>query len=243
MRRARGLERSWPRQYAAWIKSCARGEFGQSIAYGLPVSRLLAPRVGKTLQIAIPGLLLGWLIGLGGALLIRRPAFDPGVAAAAMVPDVIVISLALWAAVAMGLSINGPWLPVLGLALSIIPIVYLHSSSELAKARALDFVRIAQSRGVHGARLWMGYILPAAANALVSLAGLSAAAAIGSSFIVEALTGWPGVGPMFLEAVQSRDYPVVLTTLTALSAVLIVSNLIADLVLYRLDPRIRSAVR
>ena len=243
MRQASGLQRSWLVQYGDWLRSCARGEFGVSVAYRLPVSALVGPRVATTLRVAVPGLVLAWLLGLSGAFLLarRRVIVDSGVSAAAMVPDVILISVVLWLAVWLGVSITGAWLPMLGLTLSLIPVVFLHASSELRKAFELEFVRIAESRGVRGLRLWTRYVLPAAANPLVSLAGLSLAAAIGSSFVVEALTGWPGVGPMFLEAVQARDYPVVQTVLTGLSSVLVVSNLVADLVLYRLDPRIRSA--
>lgn len=243
MRQASGLQRSWLVQYGDWLGSCARGEFGVSVAYRLPVSALVGPRVATTLRVAVPGLVLAWLLGLSGAFLFarRRVIVDSGVSAAAMVPDVILIGVVLWISVWLGVSITGAWLPMLGLTLSLIPVVFLHASSELRKAFELEFVRIAESRGVRGLRLWTRYVLPAAANPLVSLAGLSLAAAIGSSFVVEALTGWPGVGPMFLEAVQARDYPVVQTVLTGLSSVLVVSNLVADLVLYRLDPRIRSA--
>jgi peptide/nickel transport system permease protein len=87
--------------------------------------------------------------------------------------------------------------------------------------------------------LWRSYLFPAAANPLVSLAGLSLAGAIGSSLLVEVLLGWPGLGPMFLEAALTRDYPVVISVVMLLGTVLTISNLLADLVLYRLDPRIR----
>jgi peptide/nickel transport system permease protein len=70
---------------------------------------------------------------------------------------------------------------------------------------------------------------------------MSLAAAIGSCFVVEVLTGWPGLGPMFLEAVQARDYPIVQTVVVLLALVLALSNLAADLLLFRLDPRIRMS--
>jgi peptide/nickel transport system permease protein len=156
-----------------------------------------------------------------------------------MIPDIVAVSLLLWLAVWMGLSITGPWLPIAGLAFAMAPVVFLHASIELRHARDFDFVRIAASRGISGGRLWLRYILRAAANPLVSLAGLSIAGAIGASFVVEVLTGWPGLGPLFLDAVQARDYPIVQTVLILLAAVLIFSNFAADLLLYRLDPRIR----
>jgi ABC-type dipeptide/oligopeptide/nickel transport system permease component len=243
MRTARGLNQSWPLRYLNWAASSVRGDFGVSLAYEIPVSRLIAPRIRRTLEVALPALVLAWLIGLGAAVCAVRlrvaPIVTPGAAAAAMVPDVVAISLMLWFAVWSGVSIAGAWLPVAGLALAIAPVVFLHASGEFRAAHELEFVRIAQSRGISGARLWIRFVLPASANPLVSLAGISVAAAIGSSFVIEVLTGWPGLGPLFLEAVQARDYPIVQTIVVMLAGVLTLSNLAADLLLYRVDPRIR----
>jgi peptide/nickel transport system permease protein len=234
LRELRGLNQPWEIQY----------DFGISLAYGIPVSALIAPRMRNTLEVALPAVALAWLLGLGGAILATRIkivplVLEPGAAAVAMVPDVAAVSLLLWLAVWTGLSITGAWLPIVGLTFAMTPVVFLHATSEMRAARSLDFVRIAEARGITGRALWLRYVMRAAANPLVSLAGLSLAAAIGSSFVVEVLTGWPGLGPLFLEAVQSRDYPIVQTVLLLLAAVLICSNFAADLILYRLDPRIR----
>jgi peptide/nickel transport system permease protein len=244
LRELRGLNQPWEIQYVNWIKSGIRGDFGISLAYGIPVSALIAPRMRNTLEVALPAVALAWLLGLGGAILATRIkivplVLEPGAAAVAMVPDVAAVSLLLWLAVWTGLSITGAWLPIVGLTFAMTPVVFLHATSEMRAARSLDFVRIAEARGITGRALWLRYVMRAAANPLVSLAGLSLAAAIGSSFVVEVLTGWPGLGPLFLEAVQSRDYPIVQTVLLLLAAVLICSNFAADLILYRLDPRIR----
>ena len=73
---------------------------------------------------------------------------------------------------------------------------------------------------------------------MISLAGLSVAAAIGSSFVIEALSGWPGLGTLFLSAVQARDYPVVLTIVLMLASVLTISNAAAYIAAYQLDPKL-----
>jgi ABC-type dipeptide/oligopeptide/nickel transport system permease component len=243
LRQARGINRSWTLRYLDWVESSVRGDFGVSLAYGIPVSRLIAPRIRRTLQVALPALVLAWLTGMGAALCAVRlrwaPIVIPGAVAAAMVPDVVTVSLMLWLAVWAGVSITGVWLPDAGLAFALAPIVFLHASSEFRAAQELEFVRIARSRGISGARLWIRFVLPASANPLISLAGVSLAAAIGSSFVVEVLTGWPGLGSLFLEAVQARDYPIVQSVVVLLAGVLTLSNLAADLLLYRLDPRIR----
>ncbi len=246
MRQQSGLRDPWFRRYGAWVASCARGEFGVSLGYGMPVGRLIAPRARATLSVAVPAFVLAWLAGLLLALaaqrwpgLVRTP-LESVASSAGLVPDVIAVSLLVWLAVRFGLPISGPALPIVSLTLSILPVVFLHAASSLSAARELWFVRMAQRRGLAGWRLWLVYILPAAANPLVSLFGLSMAATIGASLLVEVLTGWPGVGPLFLEAVQARDYPIVQSVILLLALILTASNLLGDLLLYRLDPRIRT---
>ena len=246
-RHAEGLDQSWVLRYGQWLRSSARGEFGTSLAFGIPVKQLVLPRISRTLSISVPAFLLSWIFGLGGALLASRwrvhGATEPGFAAGAMVPDVIAVSLLLWAVVWAGFSVRGPVLPLAALTLTLIPIIFLHASGALAGARELAFVRIAASRGLRGIRFWFAYVLPAAAGPLISLAGLSLAAVIGSSFAIEALTGWPGLGTLFLGSVQARDYPVVVTIILLLAAVLIVSNALADIAAHRLDPRVQPEHR
>lgn len=243
MRKSLGLNRPWPARYTYWLGAAVSGDFGESIAYRLPVRRLVSGRIANTLRIAAPAYVLAWLLGIAGALVAARWDFarslDLGAGAAAMVPDVIAISLLLWISVWIGLSITGVWLPVAGLTCSLVPVVFLHASGELRAAQNLEFVKVAKSRGLRGSSLWLRFIVPAAANPLISLGVLSVAATIASSFVVEVLTGWPGLGALFLEAVQSRDFPIVQAVIMLLAAVLCASNLAGDIAIYHLDPRIR----
>jgi len=82
--------------------------------------------------------------------------------------------------------------------------------------------------------------LPAALNPLISLLGLSLGSLLSASLLVEIVTGWPGLGPLFLEAVMARDFAVVLAVVMLSAAFLLIGNLVADLLLYRFDPRIRT---
>ncbi len=102
------------------------------------------------------------------------------------------------------------------------------------------FVQAAKGHGIGDARLLLRHVLPAAANPLISLFGLSLAGLVSGSFLVEVITGWPGVGPLFLEAIYARDFYVVTAVVVLFSSFLIASNLIADLLLYAADPRVRA---
>lgn len=241
-RAAKGLDKPWLERYAAWCASAVHGELGTSLAYGVPVTRLIAPRILKSAALLFPSLLVGWTLAVGLAALAARRRdriLEPVMSIASMSPDVIVVSLLLWLAVWAGAPLTGAWLPIAGLICVVVPLVFLHAFSALTNACDANFVRIARSRGVAPRRLWTRFILPAAANPLISLFGPSLATAVGSSLVVEATTGWPGLGPLFVEAVQARDYDVVQAVVVILAAALTFTNLAADLLLYRIDPRIR----
>jgi peptide/nickel transport system permease protein len=240
------LNNSLLSRYGQWVSSAFHGEFGRSLAYEAPVLPLLRPRITKTLQIVVPALFLGWCIGAalsiaavsrGGRAIswVELPSV-----VLSLIPEVIGVSLLMWLAVGLHLpSITTAWLPIASLTLSLVPMVILHSTNAMSEASTLPFVFLAARRGIRGTRWFRLYLLPAAANPLISLAGLSFAGTIAASLLVEVLLGWPGLGPIFLEAAQARDYPVVATVVMLLGSVLTISSLAADLALYRLDPRIR----
>jgi peptide/nickel transport system permease protein len=83
------------------------------------------------------------------------------------------------------------------------------------------------------------HALPAAANPLISLFGLSTALLIGGSLLVEVVMSWPGLGPMVLEAILGRDMFLVVGAVMLSTVFLICGNFLADLLLYVFDPRIR----
>ncbi len=241
--RMHGLGQPWPVRYLDWLQSCLAGDWGTSLAYGSPVAQLLAARAPRTLAVVAPAWLLGWALGTSLAMLCatRRllSLVEPPMAIAAMIPEVIGGSLLLWLAVALGAPIDGAWLPICILTASIAAIVFLHAAHALTEARDARFVRLAEARGVARRLLWRRYIIPAAGNPLLSLLGPTLIGAVGSSLAIETLTGWPGLGPLFLEAFHARDYPVVQAVLVMLALALTGLNLLADLLLYRLDSRIR----
>jgi peptide/nickel transport system permease protein len=103
----------------------------------------------------------------------------------------------------------------------------------------MPFIRAARAHGIGGSRLWLIYILPAAANPLLSLMGLWIGSLIGGSLVMEMLFSRPGLGPLFLDAVFSRDLDIVTAVMLLSALFLIVGNLASDLLLGILDPRVR----
>jgi peptide/nickel transport system permease protein len=247
LRQQYGLNQSLPRKYVHWLRSVADGSFGVSFAYNLPVSTLLWPRARKTLQITLASLLLSWLIALPLGVwsaaehtgwLDRIVDFTTSVLLA--LPDLVLACLALFFGVRTGWFRSAEaTLPVTILVLAALPTLLRHVRAAVLEVAGQPFVRAARSHGIAGAQLWFRWLLPAAANPLASLFGLSIAGLISSSLLVEAILGWPGLGPLFLEAIQARDFYLVLGPVMLSAVFLIAGVLIGDLVLYALDPRIR----
>lgn len=242
--RSKGLDKPWPVRYGDWLRLSLTGDLGMSLAYEFPVTQLLTARAPRTLALVVPAWLLGWILGLAAAAIcvavrqllhIAEPAFT----IAGMLPEAISGSLILWLAVSWRLPLDGVWLPLSILTVPLASVVFLHAASGFAEARQTRFVQMARARGISGWTFWRHYILYTSGVPLVSLLAPSVVAVTGSALVVEVLTGWPGIGPLFLDAFHARDFPVVQGVLLILGVLLTTLNLVADLLLYRLDPRIR----
>lgn len=248
LRQQYGLNQSLPQKYVHWLASVADGSFGVSFAYNLPVSTLLWPRALKTLQLTLTSLALSWLIALplglwSAAQSGRWVDHILGAATSLLLalPDLVLACLALFVAVRTGWYRTGnPVLPVAVLVLAALPTLLRHVRSALLEVAGQPYVRAARSHGIAGARLWFRWLLPAAANPLASLFGLSLAGLISSSLLVETILAWPGLGPLFLEAIAARDFYLVIGPVMLSATFLIAGVLIGDFLLYALDPRIRT---
>jgi peptide/nickel transport system permease protein len=101
------------------------------------------------------------------------------------------------------------------------------------------FIRAARAHVISEYRTLLRYALPVAANPLISLFGFSVATMLSASLLVEVILSWPGIGPLLLEAILAKDVYVVLGTVMLSSVFLVLGNLVADLLLFLADPRIR----
>ena len=244
-----GLQRSAVSRYGRWAAAVLQGDFGQSMAYGLPVSRLLWDRAGRTLLLSLTALALSWLIAVPlGVWCAYRPrgvldrALGVLVAALLSLPDLLVGLLILALALRWGLPpVSGQLLPAaLALAAVSFAPVFRHTRSAMREVLALPFVDHLRACGVADRRILFGPALRAAANPLITLFGLTLAGLTSASLIVEVTLSWPGLGPLLLEAILARDVAVVLAAVLLSSALLLVGNLVSDLLLLAADPRIRS---
>ena len=264
MRARYGLDRPFLVRYGAWLQSAARGDLGFSLAYNTEVSTLVSPRIANTLVLTLAGTVAAWALALPlgiWAAAFHGSALERVCSAAAValgsVPDILLALLGLLLAAHTGLlpvggmrSATGPGstadllrhliLPAATLAMLVAPPVFRHVRAAMLEATHATSVAGARARGVPPPALVFGHALKLAANPLVTLAGLSIASLLSASLLIEIVMAWPGLGPLLLDAVMNRDVPLVAGTTTVAAALLVVSNLAADVALFGVDPRIRD---
>jgi len=264
-----GLDQPLLVRYGRWIASAVRGDFGYSIAYNTPVAPLLWSRAKHTLLLTTAATLLTWLMAvpLGVWTATSRGRWLDKVVAVGSsllisVPE-IVIAMALlalavrWRAVPVGgmMSLGfeelSAWgklqdvllrmlLPTSILVLASIAVVVRHIRASVLEVLDAPYIQAARGHGIARARLLFRHVLPVAANPAISLFGFSLAALLSGSLLVEVVTGWPGLGPLILDATLSRDLYLVIGGVMFSAVFMVAGNFIADLMLLASDSRIRA---
>jgi peptide/nickel transport system permease protein len=130
-------------------------------------------------------------------------------------------------------------LPVTALVLGALPSILRHVRAALVETLDSPYLRAGEGHGLQPLTLWFRHALPAAVNPLISLFGLSVAMLLSVSLLVETMMSWPGLGALLLESVFNRDLFVVLGAVTLSTVFALAGNLVADVLLYVFDPRIR----
>ena len=267
LREQYGVDRPLPVRYWLWLQSAARGDFGYSFAYNAPVGPMLLVRARNTLILTLSATLLAWLLAIPvGALSALRPRgwLDHTVTTISSfmlsVPEIAVVLAVLAVAVrSHALPVGGMmsasadnttlWqlahdvgshliIPASVLAFGIVAVVVRHVRSSVAEVLESPYIEAARGNGIRPSRLLFRHVLPAAANPAISLFGLSIAALLSGSLTVEVITGWPGLGPLVLEATLARDPYVVIGAVMLSAVVVVLGTLVADLLLLAFDPRI-----
>jgi peptide/nickel transport system permease protein len=131
------------------------------------------------------------------------------------------------------------FLPVTILLLGLFPALMRHVRAAMSEVLGSPFIRSLHGHGLSKQRILFRHALPAAANPLISLFGLSVATLLSASLLVEIIMSWPGLGPLLLEAILARDLYLVIGAVMISTVFLVIGNFLADALLYICDPRIR----
>ncbi|HZQ17140.1 MAG TPA: ABC transporter permease [Terriglobales bacterium] len=264
-----GLDKPLLTRYARWTASLVRGDLGYSLAYNAPVEPLLVLRAENTLLLTSVAMFLTWLIGVPLGVWTantRGKLFDrfigTGNSLLISIPEIVIAVTLLAIAVrtravpvggmaSLGADELSGWakaqdlflhmlLPVSILVLSGVAIVERHVRTSVIEVLETPCIQAARGLGINKTRLLFRHVLPLAANPAISLFGFSLAGLLGGSLLVEVLCGWPGLGPLILEATLSRDLYVVIGAVMFSALFMLAGNIVADLLLVACDPRIRA---
>ena len=249
-----GLDRPWAVQYGWFLTGVLRGDFGQSIRFRRPALDLVLERYGATLE-------------LGGlaVLIVIAVALPVGVYAAVWRGSRLDYIARTFAA--LGQAVPPFWLGLLlvlvfGVLLRLFPTsgrgTPLHvvlpgitlgwfavaglmrlTRSAMLDVLGTEYVKLARIKGLPERRVIWKHAFKNAALPVVTFAALVFVALLNGSIITETVFGWPGLGLLVIEAVESRDYPIVQAVVLCLSAMYIGVNLLVDVLYAYLNPKIR----
>jgi peptide/nickel transport system permease protein len=254
MRAYLGLDRPWPVQYWNFLTRALQGDFGKSVRFRRPAMELIAERYGATLELGGLAVLIVIAVALpvGVYAAVRRgTALDylaRGFAALgqAVPPFWLGLLLVLLFGVLLRLlptSGRGSPLHVVlpGITLGWFAVAGLMrlTRSSMLDVLGTEYVKLARIKGLPERQVIWKHAFKNAALPVVTFGALLFVALLNGSIIVETVFSWPGLGLLVIEAVDSRDYPIVQGVVLCLSAMYIGVNLLVDVLYAYLNPRIR----
>jgi peptide/nickel transport system permease protein len=256
VRRDLGLDRPLWDQYTRFVAKAVRGDFGDSLRYRQPALALFAERIPATLELAGAALAIALAIGLpiGIAAALRpRSAFDGIVRAGSLVGQAVPgFYLGLVAIIVFGATLKlmptggrgSLWhlaMPAATLGAYQIAIVARFARGAMLEVLADDFIRTARAKGLPGRRVVIGHALRNALIPVVTIVALQTGTLLSGAVVTETVFSWPGIGRLAVQAIYTRDFPVVQVTVLMTAILFVMLNLAADVLYLLIDPRIRMA--
>jgi peptide/nickel transport system permease protein len=257
-----GLDEPIPVQYLRWIGGVVRGDFGASYFSSYSATSLVTQRIGATVELVAAAIVLGIALAVPLALVSAlRPRSHPdraiavGATVGISIPP-FCFGLLLLAIFAVQLE----WLPTRGyvslaedpirnLQLLILPATTLaiavaaplirYLRAALLEELRTDYVRAARAKGLSRGAVVLRHALPNGLLPTLNVLGVIVATLLGGAVVIEYVFGWPGLGAMALESVQTRDYPVLQAVIMLAAAAFILTTLVVDIISYVIDPRLR----
>jgi peptide/nickel transport system permease protein len=257
-----GLDQPIPVQYFKYVANAVRGNLGHSSRTGLSVADSIAHAAPVTLQLAVFAIVIAALIGIIAGVLAasrRRTAVEwaaNGVALVGLSVPTFWLGLmgVLFFAVARPILpasgfvsvFDDPWesfrhllMPAVVLGSGLAAVIMRQTRSAMLEALGTDYVRTARAKGLSGTEVLLRHALRNSLIVVTTIVGLQLGVLISGAVITETIFVLPGFGNLLLEAVFTRDYPMIQGITLVTATAYIVLNLLVDLLYSVIDPRIR----
>lgn len=268
LRDTRGLGGGFFERYFKWVVNACQLDFGYSFKENRPVFHLVGERLFNTLILSVGALIIAWGLALPlgvlagvkqGKLLDKVAGFISffGLSIPRVFFALLMVMFAArtkWFPVG-GMRDNVYWdeftmwekvfdvghhlvLPVLVIGTTQMASYMRQMRAEMVETLSKDYVRTAMAKGLSHWQVVYKHAFGNAVNPLITLFGYSLAGLLTGSFLVEVVFAWPGLARLTVDAVFSQDEPVVMASVVMATVMLVLGNLVADLLLAFVDPRI-----
>ncbi len=254
VRRLMGLDYPIPVQFLIWLRSVFSGDLGRSIFSGRPVLSEILPHLTASLELIAFGSLLGLLVGLSLSVISAAKPHSWLDNSATMLAAFSVSLPSFWMGVLLIylFSVLLGWFPAggrEGVRSLVLPGICVATwtmglSARLMRSSLLevlqhDYIRTARAKGNPEYRVLLRHALTNALIPLVAVLGVQIGLILTSVVGVEIVFAWPGLGRVIADAILARDYPLIQGTVLTVALIVVASDLVADICLGFLDPRIR----
>jgi peptide/nickel transport system permease protein len=240
-----GLDQPFVVQYVKFLANAVQGNFGVSYRQGRPVATIIAERAPATLELAaVSGTLAMSLVG------VSLPTFLIGI----LLIYLFSVELDLLPSFGRGETVMiGGWstgfltqsgllaliLPSITLGLYQMTLIMRLVRAEMLEVLRQDYIRFARARGLSERLVNFRHALKNTLVPVITVTGLQLGSIIAFAIITETVFQWPGVGLLFINAIQFVDIPVMAAYLMLISVMFVAINLIVDLLYFAIDPRLR----
>lgn len=260
-----GLDKPMWERYFIYIGNVLTGNLGVSFGTEVPVSQLIGERIGNTLALAIPSFILSTIgaVIIGSIAAKTRKRWLDSLLSGSSVALFSLPNFWFGLMLIIVFSVTLGWFPVQGKApygvegiqiqYMVLPLITMATAELAFKARIMrasmieslgqDFMDTARSKGLSDREALWRHALPNALLPMVTVAGLSLSHILAGSVLVEKVFGWPGMGLLFIGAIERQDTFLVLGIVIVLTITILIVNVVTDIVYGLVDPRLRSQVK
>lgn len=253
-----GLNKPLVVQYLDYASGVLKGDLGTSLKTGRPVSTEIADRFPATAKMAVASLIVAVVIGIGLGILAAKYKDTP-IDGAIMTFSTFGMSIpGFWLGllVILVFSVHLGWFPIAGgtgLKDMVLPAFTLGTLTATALSRLTragmvevlsnDYIRTARAKGMNERVVLLRHAFRNVMIPIVAVIGLELAGLLGGAVIIEQVFGWPGVGTLAIQAISSRDFPMIQGTTLFIGAVYVLVVILIDVLYAVLDPRIDYAAK
>ena len=262
------LDQSWLKQYVAWIQNLMHGDFGYSFHYRVKVSKIIWDRLFNTLYLAVMSFIITWLIAIPlgvWAAVKHRKIVDKVIQFCSYItlsiPSFFVLIVLLYFSLRTGIlplgGMRSPnyedmnffaqqWdifvhalIPSISLSIGAIAALQRITKSNMLDVLGEKYTLMSHARGLPSRIILYKYTLRNAFNPMITLLGYEFGNLLSGVALIEIIYNWPGLGSLILTATRSKDIYVVMASVIMSGSMFLIGNLLSDIFLAKIDPRIK----